>query len=138
MTLAPQDLSQLKDKTTEAAELLRQLSNPNRLLLLCHIAMGETSVGELEQELGLKQPGLSQQLAELRQAGLVKTRRQSRSIYYSIADAHVTSILAMLWQTFCASGDAPAALPFARPAASAEPSPATASSGAARFARILG
>ncbi|MDP3143528.1 MAG: metalloregulator ArsR/SmtB family transcription factor, partial [Candidatus Omnitrophota bacterium] len=69
----------LKTKAPQAAELLRQLANANRLMILCHIAQEERSVGQLEQDLGIKQPSLSQQLAELRQFGLVKTRRESRS-----------------------------------------------------------
>jgi|GEM_PF-180925 len=90
------DLERLKAAAPEAAELLRQLANANRLLILCHIAQQERSVGQLEQELGLRQPGLSQQLAELRQSGLVKTRRESRSIYYSLADERAEAVLAML------------------------------------------
>ncbi|MBU2166635.1 MAG: metalloregulator ArsR/SmtB family transcription factor, partial [Alphaproteobacteria bacterium] len=86
----------------EAADLLRQLANPTRLLILCHITREERAVGEMERDLGLKQPGLSQQLAELRQAGLVKTRRESRSIYYSIADERVQALMGMLHDIFCA------------------------------------
>jgi len=104
MSPDPADLERLKDKAPQAAELLRQLANPNRLLILCHIAEEERSVGQLEQDLGIRQPGLSQQLAELRQAGLVKTRRQSRSIYYSIADDRAQAVMAMLWEIFCNDG----------------------------------
>ena len=50
------DLERLKAAAPEAAELLRQLANANRLLILCHIAQEERSVGQLEQELGLRQP----------------------------------------------------------------------------------
>jgi len=95
-------MARLKQKAPEAADLLRQLASPTRLLILCHITHGERAVGEMERDLGLKQPGLSQQLAELRQAGLVKTRRESRSIYYSIADDRVQGIMAMLHDIFCA------------------------------------
>ena len=101
MTRGDVDLERLKAAAPEAAELLRQLANANRLLILCHIAQEERSVGQLEQELGLRQPGLSQQLAELRQSGLVKTRRESRSIYYSLADERAEAVLAMLHQIFC-------------------------------------
>jgi DNA-binding transcriptional ArsR family regulator len=113
-TLPPPDLeamARLKEKAPEAADLLRQLANPTRLLILCHITHQERAVGEMERDLGLKQPGLSQQLAELRQAGLVRTRRESRSIYYAIADERVQGIMAMLHSIFCAvpdGGDQPA------------------------------
>ena len=98
-------MARLKEKAPEAAELLRQLANPTRLLILCHITHQERAVGEMERDLGLKQPGLSQQLAELRQAGLVKTRRESRSIYYSIADDRVQGIMGMLHSIFGATPD---------------------------------
>lgn len=94
----------LKTKAPQAAELLRQLANANRLMILCHIAQEERSVGQLEQDLGIKQPGLSQQLAELRQFGLVKTRRESRSIHYSIADGRAEAVMAMLYEIFCNEG----------------------------------
>lgn len=94
-------MERLKAKAPEAADLLRQLANANRLLILCHIAGEERSVGQLEADLGIKQPALSQQLAELRQFGLVKTRRQSRSIYYSIADDRAQAVMEMLHEIFC-------------------------------------
>ena len=138
MSASDNGLAQLKAKAPEAAELLRQLSNPSRLILLCHIATQERSVGELEQDLGIKQPGLSQQLAELRQAGLVKTRRQSRSIYYSLADERAKGILEMLWMTFCAPEGAhvPSAMNAFAPSDTPVSGPKRA--GAAQFARVLG
>lgn len=130
MTVANTAMEALRLKSTEAAELLRLLANPTRLMILCHIAEQERSVGEMEQALDLKQPGLSQQLAELRQAGLVKTRRQSRSVYYSIADARTEAILDMLWQTFCGQpATAPKSATTAPPSAPLPPE-------AAHFARI--
>lgn len=98
-----------EDQAPQAAELLRQLANANRLLILCHIAQEERSVGQLEQDLGIKQPSLSQQLAELRQFGLVKTRRESRSIYYSIADGRAEAVMAMLYEIFLQRGPGPCA-----------------------------
>jgi ArsR family transcriptional regulator len=89
-------LEALKPKAAEAAELLRLLANASRLQLLCQIALGERSVGQLEEDLDIQQPALSQQLAELRKAGMVKTRRASRSIFYSIADTRAHAILEML------------------------------------------
>lgn len=120
----------LKAKAPQAAELLRQLANANRLLILCHIAQEERSVGQLEQDLGIKQPGLSQQLAELRQFGLVKTRRESRSIYYSIAEGRAEAVMAMLYDIFCNEGQAAASRVAVQ-------RPATASQGdRAQFARM--
>jgi len=98
---SPAGMEALKARAPQAADLLRQLSNANRLLILCHISQDERSVSQLEQDLGIKQPGLSQQLAELRQSGLVKTRRESRSIFYSIADERALAVMAMLHEIFC-------------------------------------
>lgn len=123
----------LKAKAPQAAELLRQLGNANRLLILCHISQEERSVGQLEQDLGIRQPGLSQQLAELRQAGLVKTRRESRSIYYSIADERAEAVMAMLYEIFCK--DARAVTERLRGEGAAEPSRLPGDT--ARFARII-
>ncbi|MDQ0561563.1 DNA-binding transcriptional ArsR family regulator [Rhizobium mesoamericanum] len=92
---------QMQERVVEAAEFMRLFSTPGRLMLLCHIAQRERSVGEIQEDLGLKQPALSQQLAELRQAGLVETRRQSRQVYYSISDGRVAMVMDMLMQMFC-------------------------------------
>lgn len=88
-------------KAPEAADFMRQFSNANRLMLLCQIARQESSVSDIQEALGIKQPALSQQLAELRQAGLVKTRRQSRQIYYSIADGRAEAVMDLLFNLFC-------------------------------------
>lgn len=95
-------LDTLLEKAPEAAEFMRQFSNANRLMLLCHIAGKERSVSDIQEGLGIKQPALSQQLAELRQSGLVKTRRESRTIYYSIADGRTKIVMDMLYEMFCA------------------------------------
>lgn len=124
----------LQNKATEAAEFMRLFSTPSRLMLLCHIAQQERSVGEIQNDLGLKQPALSQQLAELRQAGLVKTRRQSRAINYSIADERVDAVMDLLLTLFCGTGgdvqDALSGLASSPVALRSD------SAGAAQFARL--
>ncbi len=124
----------LKAKAPEVAEFLRLLANPSRLLLLCHLSRGERSVTEIQRDLGLKQPALSQQLAELRQAGLLQTRRQSRSIFYAIKDGRAAAVVGMLHRIFCEGGTA-----ASEPAAGdgRQPTTGTASAGdAASFARV--
>ena len=70
----------------QLAELMRTLGHETRLRLLDTLLIkGETSVGELETLTGIGQPGLSQQLAILRKAALVNTRRAAKLVYYSIA-----------------------------------------------------
>lgn len=85
----------------EAAEFLKALANPNRLMILCFLLDGEYSVGELEQKLDLRQPTLSQQLARLREDNLVETRRNGKQIYYSLSDEKVRRTIALLDDMFC-------------------------------------
>ena len=89
----------------EAADLMRSLSNPNRLKIASALAEREQSVSELEDTLGIKQPILSQQLAGLREAGIVQARRSSKSVFYSVADANAGHLITALHKIFC--GDAP-------------------------------
>ncbi len=90
----------------QAAELMRSLSNPNRLMIACVLVEGEQSVSELEGKLGIKQPILSQQLADLREAGVVQARRSSKSVFYSVADAKAGHLIAALHQIFCGQFEA--------------------------------
>ncbi|MCK8787373.1 metalloregulator ArsR/SmtB family transcription factor [Roseomonas sp. NAR14] len=103
----------------QAAEFLRALAHPMRLRILCRLLEGELAVAGFESELGLRQPNLSQQLAALREAGLVATRRESKSIVYSLADARVAGVLEALRAALPAG--APEAAPPSRPAPSAPP-----------------
>ena len=89
-----------------AGRLLKALANENRLLILCQLAEGEKNVGELEAGLDIRQPTLSQQLARLREDGLVETRRVSKSIYYRLASAEAARIVDLLYEMFCVRGDA--------------------------------
>ena len=86
------------------AEFLRALSHPMRLQILCHLLDGEAAVAAFESELGLKQPNLSQQLGLLREAKLVTTRREAKSIFYRLADERVRGVLAALRDAFSAGG----------------------------------
>jgi len=80
----------------EAAALLRNLGNPNRLAILAALLGGDRAVGELESALGIRQPILSQQLAILREAGLLETTRDRKSILYRLADPHAATIARVL------------------------------------------
>ena len=66
----------------QASSILKAMSNPQRLLVICQLAGGEKSVGELEKIIGLSQSGLSQHLAQLRRHNLVKTRRQAQAFLF--------------------------------------------------------
>ena len=77
----------------QATALLKAMSNPHRLWVLCHLARGEKCVGELEEIVGLSQSALSQHLARLRHDGVVKTRRDAQTIYYSLRGDEALTIL---------------------------------------------
>jgi len=95
------DPSQLQDKVGHAAQLLKALSNPHRLLILCQLLEGEKAVGELVALIGLSQSALSQHLARLRRDDLVRTRRVAQTIYYAIEGAQARAILTTLHQLYC-------------------------------------
>ena len=98
------DTRQLKAmarKAKEAAGLMRALSHEARLKVLCELSSGERSVGELVQSSGLSQSALSQHLARLRNEGLVATRRDAQTIYYSVADENVLRIVKLLYELYC-------------------------------------
>lgn len=95
------DLDTMRAGAQQACALMKVLSNPDRLMLLCELADGERNVGELEEALGIVQPTLSQQLAVLRTEGLVNTRRDGKNIYYQIASAQALAVMQVLYTQFC-------------------------------------
>jgi DNA-binding transcriptional ArsR family regulator len=97
------DIDKLQDTAAHACELLKAMANPARLMVLCQIAHGEKSVGELERTVGLSQSGLSQHLAVLRNKQIVTTRRDAQTIYYSLASEEAAAVMATLYQVFCAA-----------------------------------
>lgn len=95
----------LRGAATQAVSKLKLLANEDRLLLLCQLSQGERCVSELEAQLGIRQPTLSQQLGVLRTEGAVNTRREGKNIYYSVADAATLEILALLYRLYCPKRD---------------------------------
>jgi DNA-binding transcriptional ArsR family regulator len=91
----------------EAAQMLKALGNEQRLLILCNLLDGPLSVGELNQRIELSQSALSQHLALLRELGLVETRREAQTIFYSLPDGPVVRVMALLQEIYCPTGDAP-------------------------------
>jgi DNA-binding transcriptional ArsR family regulator len=94
-------LDQMQAAALEACALMKVLSNPDRLLILCQLSQGEARVGELEEILGIVQPTLSQQLTVLREEQLVSTRREGKNIYYSLASPQVLAVIETLYLQFC-------------------------------------
>ncbi len=96
------DVHKLRKAAEEVTGLLRALANSDRLLLLCYLSQGERCVSDLEEELAIQQPTLSQQLTALRTQELVSTRRDGKRIYYSVSDPKALAVLETLYRLFCA------------------------------------
>jgi DNA-binding transcriptional ArsR family regulator len=99
--LAKPPLAVLQDRAEEAAQLLASMANAKRLLVLCHLVDGERSVGELAAIAGLSQSALSQHLGKMRLQGLVKTRRDAQTIFYSLASRKIRVLLETLYGLYC-------------------------------------
>jgi DNA-binding transcriptional ArsR family regulator len=95
------DLVKMHAAAGEASKLLKVLSNPDRMLLLCQMTQGAFSVKELEIMTGILQPTLSQQLTVLRGEDLVSTRREGKQIFYSIASSEALAVLQVLYRLYC-------------------------------------
>lgn len=95
------DVALMTESADEAAAFLKALSHEGRLMILCHLANGEKSVTELENLLGVRQAAVSQQLSRLRHEGLVATRRDGKTIHYSILDPKVMRTVGLLHELFC-------------------------------------
>lgn len=93
--------AQMKEQAAKAVQLLKQLGNEDRLLLLCQLSQGEYNVGQLEEILDIQQPTLSQQLGVLRRAGLVSTRKEGKQIFYTVADMQALAVINTLYQLYC-------------------------------------
>ena len=99
------DPDALRDNAAQASQILKALSHPDRLMLLCRLAEGERSVSELEPLVEVYQPSLSQQLGILRREGLVSSRREGKQMFYQVANPDALAVLNVLYQRFC--GDTP-------------------------------
>jgi DNA-binding transcriptional ArsR family regulator len=92
---------EMQEKVEEASTFLKKLSNPDRLMVACALVEGERSVRQLEDLLGIRQPGLSQQLAELRHSGLISGRKQGKQVFYRLADPRVQDFITTMYRLFC-------------------------------------
>ena len=99
-------IGQMHEHAADAAGLMKALGNEQRLLILCSLLEKPLAVGEINQHVDLSQSALSQHLALLRAAGLVETRREAQSIFYSRPTGPVTQVKALLQQIYCASDEA--------------------------------
>lgn len=92
-----------RDAAVKASQLLKELSHPDRLLILCHLSGGEMSAGDLAKESKLSLSAFSQHLAILRHAEILKANRVGKCLYYSIQNDSVIQLLNTLKSIFCPS-----------------------------------
>ncbi len=95
------DLEKMEAAAERASALMKTLGHRGRLMILCNLAEGERSVGDLAEELGMSQSSLSQHLARMRGEGLVKTRRESQVVYYRLTDGEVRDVIKSLYDIYC-------------------------------------
>ena len=99
------DLDKMQQSAKAATDLLKLLGHPDRLMVLCQLKAGEQSVGELSKNLGIKQSPLSQHLARMRHEGVVESRREAQTVYYSISGEKVTKVVGILYDLYCAEDE---------------------------------
>lgn len=102
--VAPASLEALQPRAAQAEAFLKAMANRHRLMILCELHKGERCVTQLQAAVGLAQSALSQHLAKLREEAIVKTRRQSQTIFYSLADRNAARLIALLYEAYCRDG----------------------------------
>lgn len=95
------DSVEMKAKAMEVSELLKTMAHPERLMVLCQLVDGEVGAGQLQEGSALSQSAFSQHLMVLKKNGLVKIRKESQSVYYSLADPRVKELFSSLHNIFC-------------------------------------
>lgn len=102
LTALSPETQALRERADEATRFLKLLANQDRLMVVCALVDGEKSVRELEDALGIRQPGLSQQLAGLREAGLIQGRKEGKHIFYHLSDLRAAEVVGTMYRLFCA------------------------------------
>ncbi len=95
------DLQLMQENATRASELMKLLGHPHRLMILCELNQGERSVGQLTESVGINQSPLSQHLARMRHEGVVTSRRDAQTVYYSLNGTEVSSVIGLLYDLYC-------------------------------------
>jgi ArsR family transcriptional regulator, virulence genes transcriptional regulator len=99
------DLELMRDNAAKAAELMKLLGHPHRMMILCELKLGERSVGELSERIGIPQSPLSQHLARMRHENVVTSRREAQTVYYSLVGNEVAAVISLLYELYCSQSD---------------------------------
>ncbi|WP_438380981.1 metalloregulator ArsR/SmtB family transcription factor [Asaia sp. BMEF1] len=92
---------EMENKSAEVAEILKTLAHPGRLLIACTLVERELSVGQIEDELGIRQPALSRHLKILKTEQVISSRKQGVSVFYHLSDRKVAALIRFLYETYC-------------------------------------
>ena len=95
------DLVEMQSNATEAADLLKIMAHPDRLMVLCQLTQGEVGVGALQAGSNLSQSAFSQHLTVLRKHDLIRARKESQQVFYSLSDPRVEALIQSLHTVFC-------------------------------------
>ena len=101
MSYTDMDVAAMKGNANEAAVLLKVMAHPERLMVLCQLTQGEVGVGELQKNSFLSQSAFSQHLTVLRKHKLIKARKASQQVFYSLSEPRVESLIKALHSVFC-------------------------------------
>ncbi len=89
------------EKCEQVSDILKSLSHPHRLWILCILSEGEKTVNEIVDEVDLPQPTVSRHLIRMKREGILDCRREGQYIYYSIHDPKVMSLMTSMYEIFC-------------------------------------
>jgi len=95
------ELNEMRETATEVAEILKTMAHSERLMVLCQLVDGEVGAGQLQENSTLSQSAFSQHLSVLRKNNLVKVRKESQSVFYSLADKRIEALIASFYTIFC-------------------------------------
>jgi len=94
-------LDKIKEQATEVSKLLKTMTHPDRLIVLCQLMDGEMSANQLQINSTLSQSAFSQHLAVLRNNNMVQVRKESQSVFYSLADQRIKALITSFHDIFC-------------------------------------
>lgn len=99
------NIQSMESAAKDVSSILKLLSNPNRLLIVCQLVEAEKSVGELARLIGASQVTVSQQLSLLKNTGVVASRREAQTIFYRLEHDDIKQLVEFLYQKFCSAQD---------------------------------
>ena len=95
-------MQEMFDNASKAGKLLKVISHPHRLMILCALLEGKKNVTELTEVIGISQTAMSNHLARLRSEGIVDFVRYHRSLVYELISPDIARIINTLYQIYCA------------------------------------